>query len=264
MHDPMTVAFEIKNPLARRSPGGYRPSLVTVWHVDPEADGSDDACDWFGGRKLTAEQQKVRDQIAGTFAFEWHRSAPYERFGWFMPDGTPNYSTHAIVLAMFRIAANHHFGHWGRRAARFLRRHAYDILLFAENSCDSLDESIRQRHGLRDGDHRQQARRFASVVYAWILRAERPWWRHPRWHVHHWRLQIHPLQSLRRRLFSRCEECGRGFRSGESVVGRCWGEPPRRWFEWFRSERYIRHADCERSRATAVASSEHPTQEAGE
>lgn len=38
MHDPMTVAFEIPRPWP----------LVTVWHVDPERDGTDDSCDWFG------------------------------------------------------------------------------------------------------------------------------------------------------------------------------------------------------------------------
>lgn len=51
MHDPMTVAFEIKSPINRRSEwfkDGYRETLVTIWHVDPETDGSDDSCDWFG------------------------------------------------------------------------------------------------------------------------------------------------------------------------------------------------------------------------
>lgn len=253
MHDPMTVAFEIKNPFTKKR-GGYRPSLVTVWHVDPEKDGSDDSCDWFGGRRLTEKQKAVRDRIAGTFAFEWHRGAPFERFGWFMPtgpvdgrwrDGEPNYSSHAIVLAMFRIAANEHFGSWSKAARQFLNRHTYDILLFAENTCDSLCTDIEQKHGARDGDRKKQAKRFATIVYAWILRAERPWYRHPRWHVHHWHLQIHPLQQFRRWLLSRCECCGGRFRWGESVVGHGWSSPPRRWLESFRGERDVRHTRCD-------------------
>lgn len=255
MHDPMTVAFEIKNPLARRSPGGYRPSLVTVWHVDPETDGSDDSCGWFARARHGDKEKRAKLRRE----FEYHCYA--EHGGWFDKDGDPKFSSIAITLGMFRVAAYVHFGSWPK-AERFVRRHLADIMHFAENPVDSLFNAITSRYGKESKADR--VNQFADVVYAWVLRADRPWWRHPRWHVHHWRLQVHPLQSLRRRLFSRCEECERGFRSGESVVGRCWDEPPRRWFEWFRSERYIRHADCERSRATAVASSEHPTQEAGE
>jgi hypothetical protein len=57
MHDPMTVAFEIKSPIKRKSelcPNGYRSSIITIWHVDPEMDGSDDSCDWFGNRRTKA------------------------------------------------------------------------------------------------------------------------------------------------------------------------------------------------------------------
>ena len=46
MHDPLTLAFEIKNPFVKRH--GYRPSLVDIWHKDPERRGSDDSCDWAG------------------------------------------------------------------------------------------------------------------------------------------------------------------------------------------------------------------------
>lgn len=226
MHDPHTLVRDIKNPFTGNT-------LLSIWHVDPERDGSDDSCDWFGGRKLTAKQEAIRDKIAADFAFQWHRNAPYERFGWFMPEGAvdgvwrngePNYTTHAIVLAMFRLAANHHFGHWSKRASRFLNRYLFDILFFAENSCDSLCTDIEQKHGTRDGSREKQARRFASVVYAWVLRAERPWWKHPRWHFHHMRVQVHPFQKLRRWLFDRCGMCGKRFPWGYTPMGSWSGE----------------------------------------
>ena len=57
MHDPMTVAFEVKYPWRDKSSGttklfpkGYRRTFITVWHVDPETDGSDDSCGWSDGR----------------------------------------------------------------------------------------------------------------------------------------------------------------------------------------------------------------------
>jgi len=62
MHDPMTVAFEIRYPWkAYKNPRTewerrYRSSFITIWHIDPERDGSDDSCDWFG-RKLTQREK---------------------------------------------------------------------------------------------------------------------------------------------------------------------------------------------------------------
>lgn len=48
MHDPMSVQFEIRRPWPKRvnwsTRKWYFPALVTVWHVDPEADGTDDSC----------------------------------------------------------------------------------------------------------------------------------------------------------------------------------------------------------------------------
>lgn len=44
MHDPKTVAFDIRWPFTDRQ-------MLTIWHVDPEKDGSDDSCDWFNRGK---------------------------------------------------------------------------------------------------------------------------------------------------------------------------------------------------------------------
>lgn len=64
MHDPQTVAFEIRSPIRRKPdrffPKGYRPPLVTIWHVDPERDGSDDSCGWFiRGRHLAEKDREL-------------------------------------------------------------------------------------------------------------------------------------------------------------------------------------------------------------
>lgn len=270
MHDPCTVVFTVKYPWwslppSKTWPDGYRDTFITVWHVDPEKDGSDDSCDWFGGRKLTDKQKKVLDEITSTFAHEWNRDHPYERFGWFMPTGAvdgvwrggeSNYSTHSIVLSMFRIATNHHFGHWSRRADAFLRHYVFDILMFAENSTDSICNVIEQKHGTRSGSIRDQARRMAWVVYAWILRQDRPWWKHPRWHWWHWRIQVHPLQDLKRWLFSRCKGCGKKFPWGYVPVSGDWdADGPR----WFRGEDNVYHRECMTEYVNKVANTGNPT-----
>lgn len=63
-----------------------------------------------------------------------------------------------------------------------------------------------------------------------------------RFHVHHWRLQVHPYQQVRRRLLTRCQVCG-----GRSVKGRTvsvstqWDSPRG---PWWRGEQGLTHADC--------------------
>jgi hypothetical protein len=62
MHDPMTVAFEIKRPWPEPMRNGrrYWPPLVTIWHVDPERRGDDDSCDWWGQhRSLNAREKAI-------------------------------------------------------------------------------------------------------------------------------------------------------------------------------------------------------------
>ncbi len=49
MHDPMTVAFEIRRPWPRRSNFGrttrwYFPAALTVWHVEPGGRDSGEVC----------------------------------------------------------------------------------------------------------------------------------------------------------------------------------------------------------------------------
>jgi hypothetical protein len=48
MHDPMTVAFDIRYPWLGKPcklfPDGYRDTFITIWHVDPEKDGDESSC----------------------------------------------------------------------------------------------------------------------------------------------------------------------------------------------------------------------------
>lgn len=211
MHDPCTQVFNIEN-------------ILTIWHKDPEKDGTDDSCGWFM-RSRHCNQKKL-DQIAKAFAFEWSHGIPV---GWFADNGEPNYSPQAITIGMFQIAANIHFGHWSPRCQRFLRDHAFEILRLAENSCDSLYTFIVQPYG-RDprATIESRAREAAQIVYSWICREDRPWWKHPKWHFWHWQLQFHPWQRLKRRWWDKCCVCGkRGFKG--AAIGNWEGD--RMWHQ---------------------------------
>jgi hypothetical protein len=133
-------------------------NILTVWHVDPQADGSDDSCDWFGSHK-TRENG-------------WW---PGDLDGW---DDLPPETQRAIDY----------------------------------------------------------------VWWKWRDKLGRPWWKHPKWHLHHWKLQWHQVQSFKRWAFSRCQRCGCRFKWGESVVGLSWsGNGP----TWLKNGENVAHLRCE-------------------
>lgn len=264
MHDPLTLAFTIKSPFRKTSkmfPNGYRNPLIEIWHEDPCRDGSDDSCGWF--QRSRHGDKEVLERIVKRFEFDWDRTYSPSRedhdeedgdfkpktyfCGYFQPDGMPHLSPIGIVLNLFFLAALEVFKDDRKRADRFMRGHLFDIMLFTENPTDSLFDGLTRKFERGCGEAQTPQRRtdrihsMASCIYAWILRAERPWWKHPKWHVHHWRIRIPVLQALRRFLFSRCQKCGGRFKWGETPVSHQWERPRPRAFEWLRGERDIEH-----------------------
>lgn len=74
-------------------------------------------------------------------------------------------------------------------------------------------------------------------------RADGTWRRSRMWalHIHHWRVQVGPLQKARRRLLTRCSECGgRSTKARPVNLGSWDGERG----PWWRGERGLRHMDC--------------------
>lgn len=267
MHDPKTVAFEIRYPwpkypraVRKAQPDSfaarYRESFITVWHVDPELDGTDDSCGWFiRSRHL---DPAVLRRIEKSFEFDWDRTfidsmrIEHSR-GLFHPRGAPHLSPLSITLNLFFIAARDVLGSYDK-AVPFMDRHLFEILHFAENPSDSLLDLYTQPFG----PERRAARinNLASLIYAWIERKRQPWWKHPRWHIRHWEIQVHPWQNLRRWLLTRCCRCGKRFGYGESPVSSSWDSPPLRWF---RGEVGLYHMDCSRPGASNAACAAQPT-----
>lgn len=239
MHDPSTVAFEIRYPWrAYRHPTSefertYRRSFITIWHEDPQTDGSDDSCGWF--MRARHGDKAVLAKIKSDFEFNW--DADYG--GWFDKDGKPVLSTSAIVLGMFWHTIHRHFGTRHAAAKRFARRHLFDILHFAENPTDSAAPLITNKYGTERRDRRIEE--AAAMIYGCVLRWSRPWYRHPRWHVWHWRFQVHPWQQFRRWAFTRCAGCGKRFGWGYAPVKHGWhSEKPKP----FCSEVGAYHHEC--------------------
>lgn len=243
MHDPQTVAFDIKrpwprltNPQERRLWGRfYWPTLITIWHVDPEADGSDDSCGWSRPR-LTKDQRSHMEFLAGCEA----------RDPWLLRDHAKlpiNEASAEVKLrgAILAVASSL------RQRVTFTEASEWACRLL-HNSMDNVRGALCHLPGWHTNfseDTEDRRRECAASLYCilagYILRERRPWYRHPKWHVWHWKIQIHPLQAFKRWAFSRCAGCSRRFTYGYCPTTYSWnGTGPR----WFVSEAGVYHSEC--------------------
>ena len=248
MHDPQTVAFEIKSPWrSGRSelfPKGRRQTWITIWHVDPESDGSDDSCGFSRAR--------IPKDVLGELAFSARQEAQYP---WFLraAAAVPPSAVEAECLlrgALLEAAASCRLKlsleEASRLAVRLLHNPVDNLrssLCFLPGYHSNFDED-------REGDREEHALWLYRSLARCLLTDARPWYRHPRWHFWHWKIQVHALQRFQRWAFSRCCRCGGRFRYGESPTTNSWHhEGPR----WFRGEQDVYHSNCNGSPVEAKA-----------
>lgn len=187
MHDPLTVAFEIRRPWPRRdrlydSVRPHRPDRTFPrWRFKLRHECS--AC--------TAEE---RAEHAGRRFFPWWRPSSWSPFwtiagrGWYWP---------SLITVWHREPRGHDSGEICRHYVRAL-----------------------------GADGKWSSR----ILHGW------------RWHVHHWKIQVHSLQALRRWALTRCEWCGGRSHGGDRVnISHQWEGPRGRWW---RGEPGLYHLDC--------------------
>lgn len=100
------------------------------------------------------------------------------------------------------------------------------------------------------GNDADEMKRRVRRIFQCAYRVDRPWWRHPKWHFWHWRINVIPLRNFKRWAFTRCANCGGRFKWGEAPISYKWnGDRPR----WFRGERDKVHQGCATKRRIAGA-----------
>lgn len=225
MHSPETLAFDIYLGKKEKKGGHYKTPFITIWHIDPEKDGSDDSCGWFIRNRHI--DPKIIEKVKKEFEFQFKHNY------WFNDGGYPKFSTSGLALDMYYRAAWQIFMYYDgdkptdrakRRLTKFMHKYLFDILHFAENSVDSLHDSIWMKYGVEEKQER--INHFTSVITADIMRKLRPWYKHPKWHIHHWQITFPIFKHFWRVNFERCDICRMRF--GHKSVHTNW-EGSKHW-----------------------------------
>lgn len=240
MHDPMTQAFVIRYPWFRRvkfGNGRYHDEFITVWHVDPESDGSDDSCDWSGRRGLTpAECDWLQAEGESEHQFFFRGILKYDD----KPDGTmvqndrgerwPGGMVYASAFeVLYGIASIilwrmprggtvlHQRALAGWRHRRELAATVPTLLGLVSHPSDNVLAQIGEARACNDAGKKAMGELFVCVARN-LRREARPWYKHPRWHLHHWSIRVHPWQNLKNWIARKCHVCGKRFRWGEAPL----------------------------------------------
>lgn len=231
-----------RNPLRRLS----RISLATIWHVDPCIGGDDDSCSrchlprhkelvsFWGGveannpwfrRERAREPSSPADAESLLRGALWHtvRGLRFDRWSiWHKRMTFTECSQLACELlhnpddnlrGMLCLLPGYHSNDrmvvppTVDRETLDVDSAEYDQYL-AECAAKPLDH-----YPLEASKYwrNELGHKLFQVLHRILHSDTRRWWQRPRWHVHHWRLDIHALRKLRRWLFARCCICHKRF-----------------------------------------------------
>lgn len=187
MHDPLTVAFEIRRPWPRRdrSQDSIRPCRPDKpfprWRFKLHHDCA--ACN-----------PDERAEHAGKRIFPWYRPSSW----------TPFWTVAGRGFYWPALITIWHSEPKGRDSGEVCRHYT----------------------------------RTQNAAGKWTSKIHHGW----RWHVHHWRIQVLPLQSLRRWALTRCTWCGGKSRKGDRVnISHSWDGPRGHWWQ---GQPGLYHHDC--------------------
>jgi len=174
-----------------------------IWHIDPErvvpGRRQDDSCGWFP-RDLTPELERAVNELCGGGWADLRQRISDAFDLWYIPNEKyPTlrempmhvaYSTHLMTLMWIdRLAFKR--GRRNEPTARLVRLASW----LAFSTVDNLNLVADQT-----------PERYIRQLAAAYRREIRPWWKHPRWHIHHWKVSFDLARNLRR-MFERCATC---------------------------------------------------------
>lgn len=226
-YHPETLAFSFP-PYPRRKGGfghwihGLEPWIgVDIWHIDPERPGTgnrtDDSCGWFD--RTPGEYAGAVSDLLNDTAFMHdvrlilcrQEPMPYPFYegiseshmtGMRLPAGDALALVTLIASSLERrrwwLGADGKSGAWASGLLRAFTRERNVLPLAVDLALNPTDNLSRPHEP--DG--------VVRTVAAALNRHFRPWWKHPRWHVHHWQINVSLFRNLRR-MVQPCATCGK-------------------------------------------------------
>lgn len=210
MYSPLIQAFNIKYPWRAKGtklwPQGYRSTFITIWHVDPENHQGkcntrgDDSCGWFN----PPYSQETKDKVLKL------ANSQYPLF----VKGEHKFNCHEAIYWCWRAIKYYNKQGWqygDKKPALSALEQEY-IWRLSSNPVDNL------KYPWSVVKDRRSFETFFICIFNAFLRIHRPWYKHPRWHILHWKIQVHPWQQLKRKYWDKCYLCEkRGFKGGQAI-----------------------------------------------
>lgn len=217
-----------------RSRPGKKPNLLAVglyklnpwigfdvWHIDPEKPGTgnrtDDSCGWFDRtpgayadavKCLTSDQTFMHDVRLILARREPMPYPFYEGISERHMTGLRLPAGEALALVTM-IASELELRRWwnGQNGGEGATASWWRRTFTQERSVAKLATSL-ALHPLDNLSHVDDPEKAVLLIAAALNRWFRPGWRHPRWHVHHWKINFALPRNLRR-MFQPCATCGK-------------------------------------------------------
>lgn len=223
--ETLVASFPPCLPKSRIGKALYRLSPFIgfdIWHLDPErrAEGqrADDSCGWFDRRPreyadavaYLFKDETTLHEINLLLARRVETLAPFYKGVSERQLAYPRLAAGDTLALCLMVARELESRRWwngqnGKEGAcrswwrkTFTKRRDVDGLAFdlALNPLDNLS-SI------------DTPQAFISLIAGAMGRHFKPWWKHPRWHVHHWKVNFNLPRNLRRMLIDKCGTCGK-------------------------------------------------------
>jgi hypothetical protein len=191
MHDPHTLVWSFPH---YDGPLSALDSIIgiQVWHKDPErcAPGQrrDDSCGWFP-RNLTPEFERSVAELG-----KKHNRDIIRRIeDAFATSYTPDVRYHSLVeMPMWVAFPTHLMVLQEIDRIAFKRRNPPSALLIRLASALAFS-TVDNLNGPWESPER-----YIRLLAAAYRREIRPWWKHPRWHIHHWRIHFSLTRTVKR------------------------------------------------------------------
>lgn len=172
MHDPYSLILDIKSPFKNKK--GEQKILVSVWHKDPCRHGDDHSCGFF-----TRSWHLDKNLL-----YNVQKDFEYNLKHWFDDHGDPKFSTIGIMIDMYSTVGWLYFNRNKKKLNKFMNKYLYEIINTAENDTDCIGDYVSNKW---NESFESRMKSLPGIILADIVRKARPWWKHPKFHIHHWR-----------------------------------------------------------------------------